>query len=57
MNKYLKVFHSLFNFCCDLLNSDPVSYTVNHREIIAFQQLDDLIVNGDRAICDVSLYI
>ncbi len=58
MNKYLQAFHSFFNLCCNILdNKSLVSYTVNHQEVIAAQQLDYLTINDQGAICDVALYI
>ena len=58
MNKYLKAFHSFFNFCCDIFERDSlVNYTVNHQQIILAQQLDYLTINDQQAICDLSLYI
>ena len=62
MNKYFqlyfKLFHSLFNFCCDRFdNQPPVSYTVNHQESRLAQQLDYLTLDEEQGICDVALYV
>ncbi len=58
MNKYLKIFHYLFNFCCDTFdNRTPVSYTVKHQSRRLDQQLYYLNMDDSQSICDISLYL
>ena len=58
MNKYLKVFHCLFNLCWDLFdNQPPVSHTVNHEKSRQTQQLHYLTIDDNRGICDIDLYL
>ena len=58
MNKYFKLFHSLFNFCWDIFdNQPPVSYRVNHQQSQVIQQLDYFTFDDNQGICDATLYL
>ena len=58
MNKYFKIFHFLFNFCCDIFdNQTPVKYTINHQESRLYGQFDYLAFDDEQGVCDLALYV